>query len=567
MATLFQELQFFDGNGDPLSGGKVYWYNAGTVIAKDTYVDEAESAAAANPVILDAEGRPDHGSGADAMWIRGSYKMVLKDADDVTITTLDNINEYDSADWTGLTATIADLNSTTTTSVVKTTTYTIVAGDRGKTILADATTAPFTINLLAAATAGNKYKITIKKVDTTVNKVTIDPSGAETADGRATIGLYDYNDFIELQSDGSNWHRVSSLVRGTLYGITLDTIITADDENKVVSADATGGAIAVTLPSAATVCRGWRLTVKKIAGGANNVTLTPDGVETIDAAATKVLVTLNEAVSIISDGTNWKIISETSATSSKEYPPGYIYGLAMSNDAGDTANDINVAAGACRDIADTFNIDLATPIIKQMDVTWAAGSGAGGRASGCAYAINTWYHVFIIATSGGAVDVGFDTDIDATNLLVDAVGYVYYRRIGSVMLDAAKSVRQFFAHNTLSERIVLWRTPYLDYTGAPTTTRTLQVVTTPLDINAHAIMKIDLQQGVTHDVLVNVCCPEETDAVPSGAASPGAVVMGFPNGGACQTEILTDTSSQLAYRASSAAVDIIFTLITAGWKE
>lgn len=79
--------QYFDDNGDPLGGGKLHFYETGTTTEATTYSDEAETTANANPVILDAAGRqPD-------IFFTGQLKVVLKDADDVTIETADPVGE------------------------------------------------------------------------------------------------------------------------------------------------------------------------------------------------------------------------------------------------------------------------------------------------------------------------------------------------------------------------------------------------------------------------------------------------------------------------------------------
>jgi hypothetical protein len=82
-------LQFFDDNGDPLSGGKIYTYAAGTTTPKATYTAADGLTPNANPVILDAAGRA-------AIWISGSYKIVVKTSADVTISTTDNITSFAS---------------------------------------------------------------------------------------------------------------------------------------------------------------------------------------------------------------------------------------------------------------------------------------------------------------------------------------------------------------------------------------------------------------------------------------------------------------------------------------
>lgn len=75
--------QWFNSSGAPLSGGKVYTYIPGTSTAKNTYSDYLGTTANANPVILDSRGE------ATIYW-DGSYKVVVKDSNDVTIYTLDN---------------------------------------------------------------------------------------------------------------------------------------------------------------------------------------------------------------------------------------------------------------------------------------------------------------------------------------------------------------------------------------------------------------------------------------------------------------------------------------------
>lgn len=88
MAVLAPEpkAQFLDANGAPLAGGKVYTYAAGTTTPLATYTNAGGLVPNTNPVILDARGE------ADLWYASGtSYKVVLKDANDATIWTVDNI--------------------------------------------------------------------------------------------------------------------------------------------------------------------------------------------------------------------------------------------------------------------------------------------------------------------------------------------------------------------------------------------------------------------------------------------------------------------------------------------
>lgn len=82
--------QWFDNSGDPLNGGKVYVYVAGTTsndTSYPTYDDAlAGTNANANPVVLDANGRAQ-------IWLQADrqYKIVVKDsADATTFQTMDD---------------------------------------------------------------------------------------------------------------------------------------------------------------------------------------------------------------------------------------------------------------------------------------------------------------------------------------------------------------------------------------------------------------------------------------------------------------------------------------------
>ena len=81
--------QFFDDNGSPLSGGKLYTYAAGTTAPQSTYTDATGSTSHANPIILDAAGRVPGGE----VWLTdpAEYKFVLRTSTDVLIGTFDNV--------------------------------------------------------------------------------------------------------------------------------------------------------------------------------------------------------------------------------------------------------------------------------------------------------------------------------------------------------------------------------------------------------------------------------------------------------------------------------------------
>lgn len=93
----------------------------------------------------------------------------------------------------------------------------------------------------------------------------------------------------------------------TVVNITsIDTPYSASI-NTVIRADAIGGVIAVSLPTAVGES-GLIITVKKIDVVGNSVKIEADGLETIDGSSTKVITGQNDAVRIMSNGLGWDII-------------------------------------------------------------------------------------------------------------------------------------------------------------------------------------------------------------------------------------------------------------------
>ena len=79
--------------------------------------------------------------------------------------------------------------------------HTATAGDH--TIFVNATSGNITVALPTAANImGRQY--VIKRVDSSVNSVTIDPDGSETIEGASTMTLVGQRSIV-IQSDNSNW--------------------------------------------------------------------------------------------------------------------------------------------------------------------------------------------------------------------------------------------------------------------------------------------------------------------------------------------------------------------------
>ena len=82
-------VQYFEtGTSEFLTGGKLYSYEAGTLVAKATYPTIADALASTNPntnpTILDSRGEA-------SIVIQGATKVILKDSNDVTYWTSDDL--------------------------------------------------------------------------------------------------------------------------------------------------------------------------------------------------------------------------------------------------------------------------------------------------------------------------------------------------------------------------------------------------------------------------------------------------------------------------------------------
>ena len=89
--------QYFDNAGDPLTAGKIYFYESGTLTAKDTYSDVGLTTLNTNPVILDASGRQGD------IFFSGTAKAILKDQNDVQVEVRDPLggaaSDVSFPDW------------------------------------------------------------------------------------------------------------------------------------------------------------------------------------------------------------------------------------------------------------------------------------------------------------------------------------------------------------------------------------------------------------------------------------------------------------------------------------
>jgi len=90
ISPVFNGIQFFDNNGNPLSGGMIWQYEAGsTSVEQITFADDLGYTANSNPIVLDSSGRM-----LTDIWLTdgSAYNLILTMSDGTTVLTgVDNV--------------------------------------------------------------------------------------------------------------------------------------------------------------------------------------------------------------------------------------------------------------------------------------------------------------------------------------------------------------------------------------------------------------------------------------------------------------------------------------------
>ena len=242
-------------------------------------------------------------------------------------------------------------------------------------------------------------------------------------------------------------------------------------------------------------------------------------------------------------------------------PPGHLYGMTLSNGT-DATNDINIAAGKCRDSADTLNISLSA-ITKQLDSAWAAGTNAGGRSS-ASLANGTW-HVFGIAKPDGTSDVLFHSNPDPSAVLPS--GYTVYRRIGSIIRESGAIV-PFVQDGDYFQRV----TASIDLGSAnPGTSAVARTLAVPYGISVIAQI-FGFMSKINSTIAYTLISDLDTaDQVPAGALcnlTPVSTASGQTAYSAGEIIVRTSTAAQVRTRityATDLATQLFIT--TRGWWD
>jgi len=240
---------------------------------------------------------------------------------------------------------------------------------------------------------------------------------------------------------------------GVLYAAkSANYTAVASDNNAAHRYTATA---TISLTAAATLGANWHYTI--IADGAD-VTIDPNGAETIDGSAT-VIIPNGYSALITCDGTAfytnklWSTVKSLTTTVSAIAMPGHLFGLTLSNNGSDATNDIDIAIGsAASDATSPTMMTLASGLTKRLDANWAVGTNQGGLDTGSVG--NNVYYIWLIQRSNtGVVDALFSLSSTAPTM---PSNYDRKRLIGSFARVGA--VNQAPRNNSVET------TPWVAYT-------------------------------------------------------------------------------------------------------
>jgi hypothetical protein len=244
-------------------------------------------------------------------------------------------------------------------------------------------------------------------------------------------------------------------------------------------------------------------------------------------------------------------------------PRSYLAGCILSNNGGDATNDIDIAAGSCRDSSNTADITVAA-LTKRLDANWAAGTNQGMRYSGAAIA-NTTYGIWAVSKADGTQDIyaypnsgapSAATVLSALQAETGGASYLYVRRIGCI-LRASAAILPFKQRGDTFNLA----TPVLDINNATpgTSSVTVALASVPLGVVVLALMNtVKTASRVYFRALTDV------DMAPSDSVAPLSTITSNTDTGANPASVFTDTSAQIAYRSGANTLVVAATL---GWID
>jgi hypothetical protein len=243
---------------------------------------------------------------------------------------------------------------------------------------------------------------------------------------------------------------------------------------------------------------------------------------------------------------------------------GHIFGLTLSNNAGDATNDIDIAIGEAVSGDTTFTtrvvMALTTALTKQLDAAWAVGTNAGMLDSGAI--ANGTYHIWLIMRSDtGVVDILASTSATAPTM---PTNYDKKRRIGAILRESAAIVSftqdgdEFLRKAVVSDIAA----------NNPGNTAVLRTLSIPTGVKLGAIFNVNMDAASATNYGLYISSPDVTDE--AVAFAPPIVSLTYNQNSdeiAHIRGVRTNTSAQIRTRCDSSDASLTLRIATLGWLD
>lgn len=519
--------QFFDDNGDPLSGGLLYVYDAGTTTPVNTFTSKAGTTLNTNPIVLDAAGRT-----PNEIWLTGGllYKFRLRDSVGVFIGDYDNIPAID--DPTGV-------NNLISVS--------------GTNTLVGTSPSP-----IVAYSAGQVFSFIASNTNTGAVTIDIDNLGAKDVcyDGSLVLapGAIQAGKITTIEYDGTLFQLTNTMTPGQIVPDTRINVASAATVNLSTAAlnsrniNITG----TTAITAFTVASGLVFFVRFDAALTltNNASIVTNTGANIFTGAGDTCIIRSTAANTV------EVLSYSRA--SQTILRGYIDGCIMST-AGSSAT-MSIAAGQATDSTGVALLNLSSSISKTTSA-WAVGTAQGGLDTG-AIANSTWYYFYLIRRPDtGVVDVIFSTSSTSPTL---PANYTQFRYIGAALTNGSGQWTSFVQDGNQFQ----WLSPVLDVSASSSgTSAVLRTLSVPRR-RVRALMNVRFVVGASGAYLY-ISDPSTTDLAPSATVSPLMTVgtTAANSSLSVQVQCTTNTSAQIRSRQDIGGASEILYIATLGWID
>jgi microcystin-dependent protein len=190
---LFPGRRFIDENGNPISGGKLYTYEAGTTTPLDTYINDALTTTAPNPIVLSSAGMmTTNGVDEGPIYVApDDYRLVLKSSDDAT--TYFDIDDFTIVDPSTATVVVTETITANTS---------VAADDLGRLFSANTASGDITVTA-DSETLGTGFEFSVLKSSSDANSLIVSGTGVQTIKGSTTLEIENQFGGVTFRSNGA----------------------------------------------------------------------------------------------------------------------------------------------------------------------------------------------------------------------------------------------------------------------------------------------------------------------------------------------------------------------------